>query len=49
MEPGEVTQLLKAYDAGDRSAFDRLVPIVYEELRRIARRAPSSSSATAAT
>jgi RNA polymerase sigma factor (TIGR02999 family) len=38
MEPGEVTQLLRAYDNGDRSAFDRLVPIVYEELRRLARR-----------
>jgi RNA polymerase sigma-70 factor (ECF subfamily) len=38
VEPGEVTQLLKAYEAGDRSAFDRLVPIVYEELRRLARR-----------
>jgi RNA polymerase sigma factor (TIGR02999 family) len=38
VEPGEVTQLLKAYDAGDRSAFDRLVPMVYEELRRLARR-----------
>jgi len=38
LEPGEVTQLLRAYGAGDRSAFDRLVPLVYEELRRIARR-----------
>jgi RNA polymerase sigma factor (TIGR02999 family) len=38
MEPGEVTRLLRAYDNGDRSAFDRLVPIVYEELRRLARR-----------
>jgi RNA polymerase sigma factor (TIGR02999 family) len=38
MEPGEVTQLLRAYDNGDRSAFDRLVPIVYDELRRLARR-----------
>jgi len=38
VKPGEVTQLLKAYEAGDRSAFDRLVPMVYEELRRLARR-----------
>ena len=38
MATGEVTQLLRAYDGGDRSAFDRLVPIVYEELRRLARR-----------
>jgi len=38
MATGEVTQLLRAYDGGDRSAFDRLVPIVYDELRRLARR-----------
>ena len=38
MEAGEITQLLKAYDAGDRSAFDRMVPLVYDELRRLARR-----------
>ena len=37
MATGEVTQLLRAYDAGD-SAFDRLIPIVYDELRRLARR-----------
>lgn len=35
--PGEVTRLLRAYEAGDRQAFDRLVPIVYDELRRVAR------------
>ncbi len=33
-----VTQLLIAYRDGDREAFDRLVPMVYEDLRRIARR-----------
>jgi RNA polymerase sigma factor (TIGR02999 family) len=33
-----VTDLLMAWAAGDRQAFDNLVPIVYEELRRIARR-----------
>jgi RNA polymerase sigma factor (TIGR02999 family) len=38
MEAGEITQLLRAYDAGDRSAFDRMVPLVYDELRRLARR-----------
>jgi len=38
MEGGEITQLLRAYDAGDRSAFDRMVPLVYDELRRLARR-----------
>lgn len=37
-EPGEVTQLLRAYREGDREAFDRLVPIVYQDLRRVARR-----------
>jgi RNA polymerase sigma factor (TIGR02999 family) len=35
--PGEVTQLLHAYAGGDRGAFDQLVPMVYDELRRIAR------------
>ena len=33
---GEVTQLLHAYRDGDRSALDRLLPIVYGDLRRIA-------------
>jgi len=37
-EPDEVTRLLKAFDEGDRTAFDRLVPLVYDELRRLARR-----------
>ncbi|MDX1645723.1 MAG: sigma-70 family RNA polymerase sigma factor [Longimicrobiales bacterium] len=37
MESGEVTKLLRAYGDGDRSALDRLVPVVYAELRRIAR------------
>ena len=36
-EQGEITQLLHAYAGGDRDAFDRLVPMVYDELRRIAR------------
>lgn len=35
---GDVTQLLLAYRHGDRGAFDRLVPLVYDDLRRIARR-----------
>jgi RNA polymerase sigma factor (TIGR02999 family) len=35
---GEITLLLRAYETGDRAAFDRLVPLVYDELRRIARR-----------
>ena len=34
----EVSELLRAWSAGDQAAFDRLAPVVYEELRRIARR-----------
>lgn len=33
----EVTLLLAAWQKGDRDAFDRLVPLVYDELRRLAR------------
>jgi len=32
-----ITGLLTAWSAGDQEAFDKLVPIVYDELRRIAR------------
>src|SRR5579862_7226166 len=35
--PNEVTQLLRAWTEGDRGAFDRLVPVVYAELHRLAR------------
>ena len=34
--PHEVTQLLVAWRAGDRGAFDRLVPLVYRELHALA-------------
>ena len=34
----EVTQLLADWGRGDRSAFDKLYPLVHDELRRIARR-----------
>ena len=34
----DVTGLLKAWSGGDRAALDRLTPVVYEELRRMARR-----------
>jgi RNA polymerase sigma factor (TIGR02999 family) len=34
----EVTALLHSWSAGDREALDHLVPIVYGELRRIAKR-----------
>ena len=36
--PQEVTQLLLAWVQGDKSALERLTPLVYEELRRLARR-----------
>jgi RNA polymerase sigma factor (TIGR02999 family) len=36
-EPAEITELLNAYARGDESAFGRVVPLVYNELRRIAR------------
>ena len=35
---GEVTHLLRAARDGDASAIDRVVPLVYEDLRRVARR-----------
>jgi RNA polymerase sigma factor (TIGR02999 family) len=40
MEPSghEVTQLLKAWSEGDSDALEKLVPLVYQELRRMARR-----------
>jgi RNA polymerase sigma factor (TIGR02999 family) len=36
-EKGDITLLLQAYAGGDRAAFDQLVPLIYDELRRIAR------------
>jgi RNA polymerase sigma-70 factor (ECF subfamily) len=35
---GEVSGLQRAWSDGDRAALNRLTPIVYEELRRLARR-----------
>jgi RNA polymerase sigma factor (TIGR02999 family) len=35
--PEEVTVLLQAWSRGDQAAFDKLAPIVYTELRRLAR------------
>src|ERR1017187_348858 len=35
---GEISTLLRAWSDGDQSALDRLTPIVYGELRRLARR-----------
>jgi RNA polymerase sigma-70 factor, ECF subfamily len=34
----DVSQLLRAWVGGDRCALDRLTPVVYDELRRLARR-----------
>jgi RNA polymerase sigma factor (TIGR02999 family) len=35
---GEVTRLLRAAREGDAHAIDRIVPLIYEDLRRLARR-----------
>lgn len=35
---GEVTRLLRAVRAGEPAALDRIVPLVYDDLRRMARR-----------
>ena len=36
--PPEVTTLLRAWSQGDRSALDRLTPLIYDELRYLAHR-----------
>jgi RNA polymerase sigma-70 factor (ECF subfamily) len=36
--PKEVTQLLHAWCRGDHAALDRLIPLVYDELHRLAHR-----------
>jgi RNA polymerase sigma factor (TIGR02999 family) len=35
--PHEVTQLLRAWSEGDKAAMDQLMPLVYGELRRLAK------------
>src|SRR5689334_6913567 len=35
---GQISGLLRAWSGGDQSALDRLVPIVYDVLHRLARR-----------
>jgi RNA polymerase sigma factor (TIGR02999 family) len=35
---GEVTRILEAAQAGDRAALDQVLPLIYEDLRRLARR-----------
>ena len=34
----EVTQLLKAWTTGDEQALEKLTPLVYEQLHRVAHR-----------
>jgi hypothetical protein len=41
----EVTELLLSWREGDVAVLDRLVPLVYEELRRMARRRVRRQSA----
>jgi RNA polymerase sigma factor (TIGR02999 family) len=36
--PQDVTQLLRNWRQGNRAAFDQLIPLVYDELRRLAKR-----------
>lgn len=33
----DITQILNAIDAGDPKAADQLLPLVYDELRKLAR------------
>ena len=35
---GEVTGLLRAWSEGDKDAFERVLPFVYDELHRMAAR-----------
>src|SRR5271165_7695256 len=35
---GEISRLLRAWSDGDQSALERLTPVVYGELHRLARR-----------
>lgn len=37
-QPEDVTQLLIAWSQGDRDSADRLMPLIYDELRRLAAR-----------
>jgi RNA polymerase sigma factor (TIGR02999 family) len=53
LPPGEITALLSALREGDRTALDRLFPLVYEELhgrahRQLARRRPGDTLSTTA-
>jgi RNA polymerase sigma factor (TIGR02999 family) len=37
-QPHEVTQLLHDWSQGDQAALDKLLPLIYDELRRLAKR-----------
>ncbi len=43
--PKPVTKLLRRWQKGDRRALDELTPLVYSELKRLARRSMRSESA----
>jgi RNA polymerase sigma factor (TIGR02999 family) len=43
--PAQVTDLLVAWSEGDKQAYDRLVPLVYDELHRLAHRYMSGERA----
>ena len=36
-QPVQITQLLNDWSNGDKAALDKLMPLVYDELRRLAR------------
>lgn len=36
--PHEITQLLQAWSSGEQSALDQLIPLVYDDLHRLAQR-----------
>lgn len=42
LPPPQVTSLLHAWSQGDEAALQQLIPIVYEELRRVAKRQMAS-------
>jgi RNA polymerase sigma factor (TIGR02999 family) len=43
--PHQITQLLEAWSDGDKSAYDKLIPLVYDELHRLAHRYMSGERA----
>ena len=38
LDRSQVTVLLKAWRGGDRTALERLTPLLYDELKRLARK-----------